>query len=395
LRFLLQNVIAIFAAMINLNSKLPNVNTTIFTVMSKLAADHHAINLSQGFPDFEGPEELIQLTHQYMLSGKNQYAPMAGVPVLNERIAEKFDDLYKAKYHPEQEITITAGGTQGIFTALAAVIQAGDEVIIFEPAYDSYAPTIKLLGGLVKPFQLTPPDYSIDWDMVKKLISNRTRMIILNSPRNPTGTVLKQTDIDHLIKLTRNTDILILSDEVYEHIVFDDNQHLSMAAFPELKDRSFIIASFGKLFHNTGWKVGYCVAPEYLMKEFRKVHQYLVFSVNAPVQYALADMLTQKEYYLRLSNFFAEKRFFFRNLLQQTRFELLPCEGSYFQCVNIRNISDEKDVDFAKRLTVEHGVASIPTSAFYTKSLDFGVIRFCFAKKQATLEQAVERLAKV
>jgi methionine aminotransferase len=220
-------------------------------------------------------------------------------------------------------------------------------------------------------------------------------MIILNSPRNPTGTVLKQTDIDHLIKLTRNTDILILSDEVYEHIVFDDNQHLSMAAFPELKDRSFIIASFGKLFHNTGWKVGYCVAPEYLMKEFRKVHQYLVFSVNAPVQYALADMLTQKEYYLRLSNFFAEKRFFFRNLLQQTRFELLPCEGSYFQCVNIRNISDEKDVDFAKRLTVEHGVASIPTSAFYTKSLDFGVIRFCFAKKQATLEQAVERLAKV
>lgn len=381
--------------MIHFNSKLPNVATTIFTVMSKLAEEHHAINLSQGFPDFEGPEELINLTSKYMLEGKNQYAPMAGVPVLNERIAEKVNDLYGADYHPEKEITITAGGTQAIFTALAATIHPGDEVIIFEPAYDSYAPSIKLLGGLVKPFELSPPDYQIDWNMVKRLVTNRTRMIILNSPQNPTGTILKQEDIDELIKLIKGTDILLLSDEVYEHMVYDQNEHLSISKYPELRERSFVITSFGKLFHNTGWKIGYCLAPKALMKEFRKVHQYLVFSVNSPVQYAIADMLLHKEYYNSLANFFAEKRNFFRQLLQQTRFQLLPCEGSYFQCVGIKNITDEKDVDFAKRLTAEFGVASIPTSAFYSKSADFGVIRFCFAKKQETLEKAVERLTKV
>jgi methionine aminotransferase len=381
--------------MIAFNSKLPQVGTTIFTVMSKLAADTNAINLSQGFPDFDGPAELVELTHKYMLEGKNQYAPMGGVPILNEKISEKVHALYGAEYHPENEITITAGGTQAIFTALACAIHPGDEVIVFEPAYDSYAPTIKVLGGLVKALELSPPDYKIDWNIVKKLITNRTRMIILNSPQNPTGTILKQDDIDELIKLTRGTDIFILSDEVYEHLVYDDQEHLSMAKFPELRDRSFIIASFGKLFHNTGWKVGYCLAPQELMKEFRKIHQYLVFSVNAPVQYAIADMLLEKDYYLSLKGFFTQKRNYFRDLLQQTRFQLLPCEGSYFQCAGIKDITDEKDVNFTKRLTLDFGVAAIPTSAFYSRAADFGVIRFCFAKKQETLEKAVMRLTKV
>jgi methionine aminotransferase len=363
--------------------------------MSKLATVHNAINLSQGFPDFEGPAELIELTGKYMREGKNQYAPMPGVSLLNETIAETWQNLYAAAYHPETEITITAGGTQAIFTALAATIHPGDEVIIFEPAYDSYAPAIKLLGGLVKPFELCPPDYQIDWNMVKRLITNRTRMIILNSPQNPTGSILKQDDINQLIKLTRGTDIFILSDEVYGHMVYDCNEHLSMARFPELRERSFIVISFGKLFHNTGWKIGYCLAPQALMSEFRKIHQYLVFSVNTPMQYALADMLRKKDYFLTLGKFFEEKRNYFRELLQQTRFQLLPCEGSYFQCAGIRNITEESDVDFAKRLTTDFGVATIPSSAFYSKATDFGVIRFCFAKKQETLEKAVERLTKV
>ncbi|MBC7915168.1 MAG: aminotransferase class I/II-fold pyridoxal phosphate-dependent enzyme [Pyrinomonadaceae bacterium] len=381
--------------MIPINSKLPHVGTTIFTVMSKLALENNAINLSQGFPDFDGPPELPELVYKYMKQGKNQYAPMAGVMALREKISEKINRLYGSYYHPETEITVTAGGTQAIFTALAATIKQGDEVIIFEPAYDSYAPSIKLLGGLVKPFELSPPDYKIDWNLLTKLVSNRTRMIIVNSPQNPSGTIFKQDDINQLIKLTSGTDILILSDEVYEHLVYDGRQHLSFSQFPELSERSFIITSFGKLFHNTGWKVGYCIAPENLMAEFRKVHQYLVFSVNTPVQYALADMLSDTGYYSSLSNFFNEKRIFFQKLLQQTRFQLLPCEGSYFQCVDIKNITSEKDIDFAKRLTTDYKVAAIPTSAFYSKLTDFGVLRFCFAKKQETLEKAVERLTKV
>jgi methionine transaminase len=390
-----KTLIANLAAMIHFQSKLPHVGTTIFTLMSKLATEHGAINLSQGFPDFEGPQELVELSNKYMLEGKNQYAPMAGVPQLTRQISDKVKDLYGAEYDPDTEITVTAGGTQAIFTALAATIHPGDEVIIFEPAYDSYAPSIRLLGGLVKPFELSPPNYAIDWNMVRRLISNRTRMIILNSPQNPTGTILKQKDISELIKLTSGTDILILSDEVYEHMVYDGNEHLSMSKYPELKERSFITTSFGKLFHNTGWKIGYCLAPAPLMVEFRKVHQYLVFSVNTPLQYAIAEMLKHKDYYISLNNFFIEKRDFFVDLLGKTRFQLLPCEGSYFQCVGIRNITDEKDVDFAKRLTTEYGVASIPTSAFYTKATDFGVIRFCFAKKQETLEKAVNRLTAV
>jgi len=381
--------------MIHFKSKLPKTDTTIFTVMSKLAMEHNAINLSQGFPDYDSPPELINLVDHYMKQGKNQYAPMAGLPLLRERIAEEVYDLYNAEYNPESEITITAGGTQAIFTAIAATIEAGDEVIVFEPAYDSYAPTVKLFGGLVKPLELTPPNYKIDWQMVKKLISSRTRMIILNSPQNPTGSILDEEDIKQLISITKGTDILILSDEVYEHLIYDDRQHLSMSRYPELKERCFITVSFGKLFHTTGWKIGYCLAPQILMKEFRKIHQFLVFSVNTPMQYAIAQFLTDKSYYQQLGNYFQNKRDHFRGLMQQTRFELLPCLGSYFQCASIKSITDEKDIEFVKRLTIDYGVAAIPSSAFYNRGTDYNVIRFCFAKKEETLEKAVSMLTKV
>ncbi|WP_207423382.1 methionine aminotransferase [Desertivirga brevis] len=381
--------------MIHFKSKLPKTATTIFSVMSKLAADHNAINLSQGFPDYDAPAELTTLVNKYMEQGKNQYAPMAGVPLLRERISEKVQDLYGSFYNPETEITITAGGTQAIFTAIAATVQPGDEVIVFEPAYDSYAPTVKLFGGLVKPFELCPPDYKIDWQMVRKLISSRTKMIILNSPQNPTGVILDDEDIKQLIAITRGTDILILSDEVYEHLIYDGKEHLSMARFPELSERSFITSSFGKLFHTTGWKIGYCLAPEELMNEFKKVHQFLVFSVNTPMQYAIADFLSDKGYYKELCNFFQTKRDYFRSMMSETRFKLLPCYGSYFQNAEIRHITEEKDTEFVKRLTSEFGVAAIPNSAFYNKGTDYGVIRFCFAKKEETLEKAVNLLTKV
>ncbi|MBC7616830.1 MAG: methionine aminotransferase [Pedobacter sp.] len=381
--------------MILLNSKLPSVGTSIFTVMSKLAQEHNAINLSQGFPDYPVPEKLINCVTEALKSGHNQYAPMSGIPALRALVSEKINQYYQANYDSETEITITAGGTQAIFTALAATINAGDEVIIFEPAYDCYSPAVKLLGGLVKPFELHGPDYEIDWDMVKKLFSANTKMIILNSPHNPTGSVLSKKDIDALIKLTKNTDILILSDEVYEHIIFDDIKHQSVALYPELRERSYIVASFGKLLHTTGWKIGYCLAPAKLMLEFRKVHQFNVFSVNTPMQVGIANYLKSENIYDELSIFFQQKRDLFRSLLSQTNFKLLPCKGSYFQCVSYAHFSDEKDKDMAKRLTIEHGVASIPVSAFYTKNTDDKILRFCFAKSQDTLEKAVERLMKV
>jgi methionine transaminase len=381
--------------MISVTSKLPNVGTTIFSVMSQLATEHNAINLSQGFPDFECPVELVSLVSHHMKKGHNQYAPMPGLLSLREKIAEKINKLHSANYHPETEITVTAGGTQAIFTALAAIIHPNDEVIIFEPAYDCYSPAIKLLGGLVKSFELSAPDYKIDWEMLKKLISSRTRLIILNSPHNPTGMVLTGDDIKQLNHLIDDPDILILSDEVYEHIIFDQKEHLSMARYPGLRDRAFVIASFGKLFHNTGWKMGYCAAPAWLMAEFRKVHQFLVFSVNTPMQYAIADFLTDENFYLGLKDFYQQKRDSFRSLMQQTRFDLLPCFGSYFQCVQYSRIANEPDLDFAKRLTTGFGVAGIPVSAFYSKKTDEHVLRFCFAKKQETLENDVERLIKV
>jgi methionine aminotransferase len=381
--------------MILLNSKLPEVGTTIFTVMSKLAQEYNAINLSQGFPDYDLPQELVEYVADAMRSGYNQYAPMHGLQALRELVSEKTERFYQANYHPETEITITAGGTQAIFTALAATINAGDEVIIFEPAYDCYAPIIKLFGGLVKSFELHGPDYEIDWEMVKKLFTNNTKMIIINSPHNPTGSILQQKDIDALIKLTKNTDILILSDEVYEHIIFDGTQHQSIALYPELRERSFIVASFGKLLHATGWKIGYCLAPAKLMLEFRKVHQFNVFSVNTPMQMGIANYLKSGNIYDELAPYFQKKRDSFSALLSQTNFKLLPCKGSYFQCVSYAHFSDEKDNDFAKRLITEHGVAGIPVSAFYTRKNDEKIIRFCFAKKQETLEKAVDRLMKV
>ncbi|RBQ03175.1 methionine aminotransferase [Pedobacter miscanthi] len=381
--------------MLNIQSKLPGVGTTIFSVMSKLAAEHNAINLSQGFPDYACDPELVKLVNKAMKDGFNQYAPMPGSAFLKETIAEKVEALYKIKYNPDTEITVTAGGTQAIFTALAAIINAGDEVIIFEPAYDSYAPTIKLLGGLVKTYELAPPNYGIDWDMVKKLFTAKTRMIILNTPQNPTGSILSSDDMESLIKLVTGTDILILSDEVYEHLIYDEQKHQSVMLYPELKQRSFIVASFGKLLHTTGWKLGYCLAPEKLTKEFRKVHQFNVFSVNSPMQQAIAEYLKQPKNYTGLASFFQKKRDYFRGLLAESRFTLLPCNGSYFQCASYSDISDEKDTDFSMRLIREFGVATIPVSAFYQKATDHKIIRFCFAKEDATLAKAAEKLKNV
>jgi methionine aminotransferase len=381
--------------MIAFQSKLPQTGTTIFSVMSGLAQQHGAINLSQGFPDYDCAPELVQLVNKAMQQGHNQYAPMPGILALREAISSKTQDLYGAVYHPENEITITAGGTQAIFSAICATVHPNDEVIIFEPAYDCYAPAIQLMGGVVKRMELEPPDYRINWNMVRRLISSRTKMIILNSPHNPTGTILQEEDIRELINLTNKTDILILSDEVYEHIIFDGQPHRSMARYPELAERSIICASFGKLFHITGWKIGYCMAPAWLMNEFRKIHQFNVFAVNTPMQYALADFLSIKEAYLGLAKFYQEKRDYFRAGLENSRFKLLPCAGSYFQSVHYSSISAEKDLDFAKKLITESGVAAIPNSAFYSKKTDYGILRFCFAKKQETLEKAVEQLLKV
>ena len=379
----------------HIQSKLPEVGTTIFTVMSQLAVQHQAINLSQGFPDYECSPELIKLVDHYMRSGYNQYAPMAGLLSLRERIAEKQEKLHHVIYNPDTEITITAGGTQALFASIACVIRPDDEVIIFEPAYDAYGPTVTLFGGRIRAVELSAPNYSIDWVEVGKLINDKTRMIILNYPNNPTGRTLDEHDIKCLIDLTRDTNILLLSDEVYEHLIYDGKQHLSLSRYPELRERSFITASFGKLLHATGWKVGYCLAPEWLMKEFRKIHQFEVFSVNSFVQYAISDFLKNDRNYLEIRDFFQVKKDFFAALMKETRFDLLTCNGSYFQSVQYSKISNEKDTDLAIRLIKEFGVAGIPVSAFYSKGTDDHVLRFCFAKKKETLEKAVENLIKV
>lgn len=379
----------------HIQSKLPEVGTTIFTVMSQLAVQHQAINLSQGFPDYECSPELIKLVDHYMRSGYNQYAPMAGLLSLRERIAEKQEKLHHVIYNPDTEITITAGGTQALFASIACVIRPDDEVIIFEPAYDAYGPTVTLFGGRIRAVELSAPNYSIDWVEVGKLINDKTRMIILNYPNNPTGRTLDEHDIKCLIDLTRDTNILLLSDEVYEHLIYDGKQHLSLSRYPELRERSFITASFGKLLHATGWKVGYCLAPEWLMKEFRKIHQFEVFSVNSFVQYAISDFLKNDRNYLEIRDFFQVKKDFFAALMKETRFDLLTCNGSYFQSVQYSKISNEKDTDLAIRLIKEFGVAGIPVSAFYSKGTDDHVLRFCFAKKKETLEKAVENLVKV
>jgi methionine aminotransferase len=378
-----------------IGSKLPNVGTTIFTVMSKLAAEHNAINLSQGFPDFNCDKELIELVHKHMLAGSNQYAPMPGLMSLREIIAEKTEAIYSASYDPETEITITAGATQAIFTPISAIIREGDEVIIFEPAYDCYQPAIELNGGKTIYMQLKAPNYLIDWEEVKKVINYRTKMIIINTPHNPTGSIMTAGDMAKLEKLTKGTDIVIISDEVYEHIIFDGYEHQSVARFPKLAERSFIISSFGKTFHTTGWKIGYCVAPANLMAEFRKVHQFVVFSGNTPIQHALAEYLKNKKNYTGLGKFYQEKRDYFTKLIKNSNFKFEPASGTYFQLLRYNGMSKEKDTDFAIRLTKEFGIASIPISVFYHNAVDNKVLRFCFAKTEETLEKAAEILNKI
>lgn len=381
--------------MINIQSKLQNTETSIFAIMSAMAKEYNAINLSQGFPDFLCDPKLIESVTKAMSDGKNQYAPMPGLPELREVISDDFELRYGYKYDWENEITVTAGATQAIFTAIAATISYGDEVIIFEPAYDCYSPTIKLFGGVVKAYQLSPPDYKIDWKMVRKLFTSKTKMIIINSPQNPTGAILTDDDMQELIKLTAGTDILLISDEVYGHLVFDDQPYKSVINYEELRNKSFVIYSFGKMLHATGWKIGFCLAPQKLTDEFRKVHQFNVFSVNTPMQKGIADYLIQHNQLDKLAGFFEEKRNYFRKLLLQTRFELLPCSGSYFQCVSYKNISDEDDTTFTKRLITDFGVAAIPVSAFYQNGDDHKVIRFCFAKQDETLKEAAEKLTMV
>ena len=378
-----------------IQSKLPDVGVTIFTIMSKLANDHHAINLSQGFPDFDVHPDLLALVDNYMRSGHNQYAPMQGVAALRERIAEKVLALYNASYDPELEITVTSGGTEALFAAISAVVRQGDEVIVLEPAFDSYVPVIKLNGGIPVYVEYKFPDYRIDWDDVRNALSPKTRLIILNSPHNPTGAVFTETDISALKDILLDTDVLLLSDEVYEHIIFDGLRHESISRYPELVERSFVVSSFGKTYHTTGWKIGYCLAPAPMSKEFQRVHQFLTFASNTPIQYAYAEFMKKKDIYLNLSAFYQQKRDKFLSLIENSRFKAMPCHGTYFQMVDYSSISDESDVEFSKRLTTEHGVASIPPSVFYHRQMDYKVLRFCFAKKDETLEKAAERLCKI
>lgn len=379
----------------NIVSKMPGVSTSIFAVMSKKAVDNGAINLSQGFPDFPVSEELIQLINDKMKAGYNQYAPMPGVPKLLESIAIKTKYLHGADYNPQTEITVTAGATQALFTAITAFVKEDDEVIIFEPAYDSYAPAVRLNGGIVKRVPLKLPNYNIDWKEVAQLISSRTRMIILNSPHNPTGAVLSEEDMQQLRKLTENSRILILSDEVYEHIIFDDKKHMSVSACPILSTRSIVVASFGKTFHATGWKMGYVVAPENLMSEFRKVHQFNVFCVNAPIQYALAEYLRDEKNYINLGNFYQQKKDFFLRSIEGSKFKPIPCYGTYFQLLDYSDISDKTEMEFADWLIQQHKVAGIPVSAFYNDKQDNKILRFCFAKSNETLTKAAQALCRI
>jgi methionine aminotransferase len=379
----------------NIRSKLPKAGTTIFSIMSGLANEVGAINLSQGFPGFPVSEKLISLYHDALKAGHNQYAPMPGIFTLRECIAEKMEDLYSCIYDPETEITITAGGTQALYTAISALIHEGDEVIVLEPSYDSYVPAILLAGGIPVHIPLQPPNYFIPWEEIKKLITQKTRMIIINTPQNPTGTILTAKDMLQLEKITDGTDIIILSDEVYEHIIFDGYEHQSVARYPKLASRSIIVYSFGKTFHATGWKVGYCLGPAHLMKEFRKVHQFTVFSVNTALQHALTAYMLNKENYMGLSEFYQEKRDYFQKLMKGSKFKILPCLGSYFQLLDYSSISKEKDTDYAIRLTKEIGVASIPVSVFYSVPHDYHLLRFCFAKENEQLEKAAERLLSI
>lgn len=372
-----------------ITSKLPEVKTTIFTTVGRMANKYKAVNLSQGFPNFEPDQRLLDLVTKAMNQGHNQYAPMAGLPRLREIIADKINHLHDRQYHPENEITITIGASQAIFTAVTAFVGKGDEVIVFKPAYDCYEPAIEVNGGIPVYVQLNDKDYTIDWEEFRGKITSKTKMIIINTPHNPSGTILSKADMIELEKSLRHTNIIVISDEVYEHIIFDGHEHESVSRFDDLASRSFICASFGKTFHVTGWKVGYCAAPAELMHEFRKTHQFNVFCVDHPVQQALAEYLQVPEHYLGLNDFYQEKRDFFLNALKDSRFTFTPSQGTYFQLLGYSNITNERDVDFAKRLIVEHQLASIPISVFNVAEKDNKVLRFCFAKTQKTLEKAL------
>lgn len=378
-----------------IKSKLPDVGTTIFTVMSTLATKHNAINLGQGFPDFPMNQELIALVNEAMKKGFNQYVPMQGYMPLRESIAEKVQYLYYSTINPDTQITITPGGTYAIYTALTAILQTGDEVIVFEPAYDSYIPNIEVNGATPVRINLDFPAYKIDWNKVRQKITDKTKLIMLNSPNNPTGAVLGENDIAELRAIVKDTSIFILSDEVYEHLVYDNIPHQSILRYPDLLERSFVCFSFGKIYNCTGWKLGYCITSPSLMAEFRKIHQFNCFSCHSPSQVALASFIKNKESYLPLAGFMQQKRDLFATMLQQTKFDALPSHGSYFQCFQYNRISNESDKDFAIRITREYGVACIPVSAFYKESTDNKVVRFCFCKKEETLEEAATRLQKL
>ncbi|NIJ53414.1 methionine aminotransferase [Dyadobacter arcticus] len=378
-----------------IRSKLPRVGTTIFTRMSKLAEDHQAINLAQGFPEFDCSPDLQKLVDKYVRLGKNQYAPMAGVMVLREAIAEKVFASTSHQYHPETEITITSGATEALFVAISTIIHAGDEVIVFEPTYDSYVPAIELNGGIPVFVTLDPQYESIDWGAVCSRITPQTRAIMVNTPHNPTGNVWKLNDLQQLAHLAEKYDLLVISDEVYEHIVFDGQPHISTASIPSLAARTFLCGSFGKTFHTTGWKLGYCLAPSALTTEFRKIHQYVVFSVVTPLQFAVAEYLAEPAHYLSLSSFYERKRNMFLDAINDTGFAMRPTEGSFFQNASYSNLSDENDRVLAERLTKEVGVASIPVSSFYNEITDFKTLRFCFAKNDETLLRAADALHKI
>ena len=379
---------------IRIDSRFPHMGTTIFTVMSRMAAECGAVNLSQGFPDFQAELALFDAMHRHMVAGRNQYPPMSGMPELRAAIVDKVVALYGTRFDVESEVTVTAGATQAIFTAIAAFVRTGDEVIVFEPVYDSYVPAIETVGGTAVFAQLQFPDYTPDWAQVARLITPKTRMIIVNSPHNPTGSLLTAVDLEKLAELVRGTNIVILSDEVYEHIIFDGEQHASLCGHAELAPRTIVVSSFGKTYHITGWKIGYVVGPAELMAEFRKVHQFNVFTVHTPSQLALAEYMQDHARHLGLAAFYQEKRNFFRQLMADLPFRLLPCRGTYFQLASYAGLSDLPDREFAEWMTREVGVAVIPVSVFYADGRDDQVVRFCFAKKEATLLAAADRLRK-
>lgn len=381
---------------LTLTSKLPGVGTTIFTVMSQMALDHDAINLSQGFPDFDVPARLLELVDKYMRDGYNQYPPMTGVPYLREQIAKKVLSLYGARVDSNTEITVTSGATEALFVAIQATIAAGDEAIVFDPAYDSYEPAITLAGGRTRHLQLHAPDFHHDWNRVRDNVTDKTRLIILNTPHNPTGSIMSRDDLDTLAGIVRDRNVFVLSDEVYEHMVYDNRRHHSLLTHPELRERSFVVSSFGKTYHATGWKTAYCIAPAALTDEFRKIHQFVTFTTHTPTQWALAEFMdTCPEHHLQLADFYQAKRDLFLEQMRESLFDFRPTEGTYFQLADYGKLSNEPDTAFVEFLTKEAGVAAIPVSAFYESPPDQRVIRFCFCKDDDTLKLAASKLSRI